>query len=71
MDISFQGFDVKFDNPINLVAFKLYFGSEQDFEDALAVYVRNKNIIDLEKLRQLCSELNVSDLLNEMLDELN
>ncbi|MCY3414882.1 MAG: nucleotidyltransferase [Candidatus Heimdallarchaeota archaeon] len=71
LEIDFQGIKVKFDNPLNIVAFKLFFGSEQDFEDALAVYVRNQDIIEIDKLRKLCSELNVTDVLNELLDELN
>lgn len=53
--------DLKFDSPETLIANKLYFGSIQDLEDALSVYIRND--LDHVKLQEFSEELGVSQML--------
>jgi hypothetical protein len=47
------------DSPENLIAHKLLFGSEQDFQDALAVFARTEEILDTERLNKMISSLGV------------
>lgn len=47
------------DSAENLIAHKLLFGSEQDFQDALAVFARTEDILDKERLNKLISSLGV------------
>ncbi len=53
--------DLYIDSPETLIANKLYFGSLQDFEDALSVFTRVP--IDYKKLETVSNELNVGKLL--------
>lgn len=77
--------ELKIDSPETLIANKLSFGSLEDFEDALSVYIRGD--INKDKLKLRCEELHVgrylklldqlknktltSDELDNLLDELN
>ena len=53
IDAEYNGIPVKINHPMNTIAYKLYFGSEQDYEDALAVFVRNLEMIDLAELKTI------------------
>lgn len=61
---------LKIDNPVNIVLFKLKFGSEQDYEDALAVFIRNKERIDIEFLKEKSKRMNISKQLDSFIIEI-
>ncbi len=71
IDAEYNGIPIKINHPLNTVAYKLFFGSEQDYEDALAVYVRNRELIDLDELKMICRKLGVENLLNDFLIEVD
>ena len=68
---AFQGLQVKIDAPESLIAHKLLFGSQQDYEDAVAIYTRLKGKIDVNKLISHGIRLNIKDKLNEFLKYLD
>ncbi|MCG3257558.1 MAG: nucleotidyltransferase [Candidatus Heimdallarchaeota archaeon] len=70
-DEIFNGIPVKINHPINTILFKLKFGSEQDYEDALAVYVRNKEKIDHNFLAKKASKMKIKKELDSFIDEVN
>jgi len=61
----YNGIKLRINNPINLIVFKLKFGSEQDYEDALAVFIRNKKRIEIDSLREKAKKLNIENKLND------
>ncbi len=61
---------LKIDNPVNIVLFKLKFGSEQDYEDALAVFIRNKERMDIEFLKEKSKKMNISKQLDSFIIEI-
>jgi hypothetical protein len=65
---NFQGLQVKIDSPESLIPHKLLFGSQQDYEDATAIYTRLKDTIDVEKLKKHAIRLNILRKLNNFLD---
>ncbi|MHA1353222.1 MAG: hypothetical protein ACTSPP_10595, partial [Candidatus Heimdallarchaeaceae archaeon] len=69
IDGLYDGISIKIDNPQNIVLFKLKYGSEQDYEDALAVYIRNMDIINKEELKEKAKEMSVSAKLELFLNE--
>lgn len=58
---------LKISNPVDLILFKLKFGSEQDYEDALAVYIRNKERIDHNFLKKKALKMEIKDELDSFL----
>lgn len=66
---NFNGIMAKFDNPNQLIVHKLKFGSEQDIEDALAVYFRSEELIDENLMRQFALELDVEEELKNFVEE--
>lgn len=70
IDSEFNGVKIKLNHPTNIVAYKLYFGSDQDYEDALAVFIRNEEMIDSNSLRDYCIDLGVEDKLNVFLKQI-
>lgn len=58
---------LKISNPVDLILFKLKFGSEQDYEDALAVYIRNKERIDHNFLTKKALKMEIKDELDSFL----
>ncbi|MFX1513282.1 MAG: nucleotidyltransferase [Promethearchaeota archaeon] len=58
------------DSPESLIAHKLLFGSEQDFQDALAVYTRNEENLNFVRLTTLISNLKVEDDFKKLKKEL-
>jgi len=61
---------LKINNPANLILFKLKFGSEKDYEDALSVYIRHKEKIDLDFLRKKAQKMLISSNLESFLREI-
>jgi len=54
-------------SPIELqIAYKLYLGSEKDFEDALHLYKLFAEELDKEKLKEYSKQLEVEDSLDEL-----
>ncbi len=70
IDETFNNIPVKINHPINTILFKLKFGSEQDYEDALAVYIRNEERIDFEFLEEKASKMKIKDKLDLFLKEI-
>lgn len=66
----YNNIKLKIDNPVNIVLFKLKFGSEQDYEDALAVFIRNKERIDIEFLKEKSKRMNISKQLDSFIIEI-
>ena len=58
---------LKISDPVDLILFKLKFGSEQDYEDALAVYIRNKERIDHNFLTKKALKMEIKDELDSFL----
>jgi len=69
IDGIYDGIHIKIDNPLNIVLFKLKYGSEQDYEDALAVYIRNMEKINKEELKEKAKRMIVSEKLEVFLQE--
>jgi hypothetical protein len=67
----FNNVKVQINHPINIILYKLLFGSEQDYEDALAVYVRMKDFIDHDHLKKKAIQMELSSQLAEFLEIAN
>jgi hypothetical protein len=55
-------------SPEEIIAMKLFYGSEQDIKDAEGVYLRQKNRLDLPYLKKLCDELGVLSDFERIMD---
>ncbi|MHA1420396.1 MAG: nucleotidyltransferase [Candidatus Heimdallarchaeaceae archaeon] len=66
----YNGIKIKINNPANLILFKLKFGSEQDYEDAISVYIRHKEKIDLKFLKEKAQKMQISSNLDSFLEEI-
>jgi len=66
----YNGIKIKINNPANLILFKLKFGSEQDYEDAISVYIRHKEKIDLKFLKEKAQKMQLSSNLDSFLEEI-
>lgn len=71
IDGIYNDIKLKINNPTNLILYKLQFGSEQDYEDALAVYIRNRERIDTNFLKGKARRMNIGNQLNLFLNEVN
>ena len=61
------GSDIIYISPLDLqIAYKLYLGSENDFEDALHLYEIFEDELSSKELQKYCKILNVEDKLNEL-----
>jgi len=61
------GSDIIYISPFELqIAYKLYLGSENDFEDALHLYEIFEDELNFKKLEEYCKILDVRDKLNEL-----
>ncbi len=69
IDGIYNDIKLKINNPTNLILYKLHFGSEQDYEDALAVYIRNKERIDTNFLKDKARKMNIENQLNLFLKD--
>ena len=56
--------------PEDTIANKLYYGSEQDIEDAESIYIRQEGKIDEDYLEERCDALGVKDDLEAMREEI-
>ena len=70
IDGIYNDIKLKINNPVNLILYKLQFGSEQDYEDALAVYIRNKERIDTNFLKEKAKRMNIENQLNLFLKDI-
>lgn len=66
---NFNGIEAVFDNPNQLIVHKLKFGSEQDYEDAVAVFYRSKSLIDLQLLSEFAKNLGMESELKQFLED--
>ena len=64
--VDFEGMSIYVASPEDTIAGKLYFGRERDFEDALSVYVRRYEEIDMEYLERICERLNLVESLERL-----
>ncbi len=65
-ELKYLGMKVRVQSPEDAIANKLLFGGEQQFEDALAIYVRQLPSLDTEYLKEVCTKLGVSGRLKEI-----
>lgn len=65
-EIEYEGMEVYVASPEDTIANKLYYGSEQDIEDAESVYVRQEEKLDDEYLEERCEALGVEEELRDM-----
>ena len=61
---------IRVDCPENIIINKLILGSEQDWEDAISVFVRNKDNLDMEELEKLSRVNGVEEEFILFLEEL-
>jgi len=69
ISIELEGKDVKIDLPENLIINKLIFGSETDYEDAIAVMSKCEKEIDINRLTMKAEERNITKILEKFIDE--
>ncbi len=67
--VSVAGIQCKLDDPSNMIVHKIYFGSEQDYEDAIAVYIRNKEGLNIDYMRNKATELKILEKFESFLKE--
>ncbi len=68
--IEFEGITMYVASPEDTIANKLYYGSEQDIEDAEGIYVRQEDELDYGYLEERCEALEVMDELRDMEKEI-
>jgi len=68
--IDYEGMEIYVASPEDTIANKLYYGSEQDIEDAESIYVRQGDKLDHEYLEEMCEALGVEEKLEEMKKEI-
>ncbi len=68
--VEYDGITMYVASPEDTIANKLYYGSEQDIEDAESIYVRQEDELDLEYLEERCEALGVKEELKEMEKEI-
>jgi hypothetical protein len=54
--VEVQDYEIPISGLEDTIANKLRFGREQDLEDALAILVRNKDVLNRDLLEAMCSE---------------
>ncbi len=64
--IKFNDTAVYLASPEDTIANKLLFGREQDLEDALGIYVRQYDALDMDYLESICKKIGVSDSLQNL-----
>ena len=69
IDGVYNDIKLKINDPVNLILYKLQFGSEQDYEDALAVYIRNKERIDTNFLKNKALKMKIKNQLDLFLKD--
>ncbi len=64
----FEGVDLYVCSPEDLILSKLRWGREEDIYDALSVYVRNIDSLDMEYLRKKSEEMGMEDRLEDLIE---
>lgn len=64
--VAWRGRRLPFAAPEHTIVMKLRWGSEQDLEDALAIYVRQRKRLDLRAMRALARRNGVGRLLRDL-----
>ena len=67
----YDSIDIQIDNPINFILYKLKFGSEQDIEDAYAVYAHNKDSLEDEEIIKRSKIIRVEEEIRNFLEKAN
>lgn len=70
ISIEYKGTIIKLDHPSNMIVHKIYFGTEQDREDAVAIFIRNKEILDFNYMNDKANKLGISSDFNQFLDDM-
>ncbi len=71
IDEIYNGIKVKISHPENTILWKAKFGSEQDIEDALAVFVRNRDRICIEQLRRRGQKMGIQDIIEDIINQVH
>lgn len=71
MDSIFNDIKIKVDSPVNLIINKLLFGTDQDYEDAIAVYVRNEESINNNDISDKARRNGIFDLTSTFLQKID
>lgn len=73
IDMAFEfevdNYKIKIDNPLNTILYKIKYASDIDYEDAMSVYVRYKDSIDMDLLFSKAKEMNIYNELSEFIKE--
>ncbi|MFX1537314.1 MAG: nucleotidyltransferase domain-containing protein [Promethearchaeota archaeon] len=64
--VTYSDQKIQFGSPENIIAFKLKHRSERDLEDALVVFMAQRENLDMKYLLSLCSRLGVKKELKEI-----
>ena len=67
----YDSIDIQIDNPINFILYKLKFGSEQDIEDAYAVYAHNNDSLEDEEIIKRSKIIRVEEEIRNFLEKAN
>ena len=70
IDSVYDDLAIKVANPINTILYKLKISTEQNYEDALAVYVRNSDTINIELMKEMAKEQKILNKLEDFLEDL-
>ena len=65
--ITFHGIELYIESPEDLLANKLFFGSHQDIQDAQSVFIRQRQVLDMDYLEFACRENGVLSKLQQIL----
>lgn len=68
-ELEYLGMRVRVQSPEDAIAGKLFFGGEQQLEDALAIYVRQLPALDLGYLEGACKRLGVNNRLKGIISK--
>lgn len=70
LDFEVDDFKIRIDHPLNTILYKIQYDSDIDYEDAISVYVRYKDSIDMDFLFTKAKEMNIYDDLTEFIKEI-
>ncbi|MHA1948013.1 MAG: hypothetical protein ACXAC6_02900 [Candidatus Hodarchaeales archaeon] len=66
--VKFKDQNISFASPETLIAHKLHFGSDRDLEDALVVFIAQRDEMDLDYLVLLSNKLGVGKKLERLIE---
>ena len=69
LEFEVDNYKIKIDNPLNTILYKIKYDSDIDYEDAMSVYVRYKDSIDMDLLFSKAKEMNIYNALSEFIKE--